>query len=60
MQDTMRFRDPVEDTEREWLPRWSAVPRHLKPVQVYRRVLFVGDIFVKNVVRTERSEHVLL
>ena len=56
----MRFRDPVEDTEREWLPRWSAVPRHLKPVQVYRRVLFVGDIFVKNVVRTERSEHVLL
>lgn len=57
MQDTMRSRGP--DTEREWLPRWSAVPRHFESVQVYRRVLFVGDIFVKNIVRIERSEHVL-
>jgi hypothetical protein len=50
----------IEDTERVWLPRWSAIPHHFKPVQVYRRVLFVGDIFVENFVGIERSEHVLL
>ena len=60
MRDTMRSRDSIEDTERVWLPRCSAIPRHFESVQVYRRVLFVGDIFVENVVSVKRSKHVLI
>jgi hypothetical protein len=56
----MRSKDPAEDTERVWLPRWSAIPHHFEFVQIYRRILFMGDIFVKNFFDIERSEHVLL
>jgi len=60
MQDTMRSGDFIKDAERVWLPRWSVVYHHFELVQVYRHVLFVGNVFVENVVGIERPEHVLL
>ena len=60
MQGTVRSRGPVEDTERAWLPRCSVVHDYFEPVQVYRHVLLMGDIFVENVVGFERPEDVLL
>lgn len=55
----MRSRGSVEGTEGAWLPRWSVIPQYFEPAQVYRRILLVGDIFVKNFVGVERSKHVL-
>ena len=56
----MRSRGTTENAERVCLPRSLFVPHYFEPVQVYRRVLFVGDVFVKDVVGIKRPEHVLL
>jgi len=60
MQGAMRSRGFIEDTEMVRLPRYSTIPRHFELVQIYRRILFVGDILVENVIDIEWSEHVLL
>lgn len=59
MQGAVRFGGSAKDTERVWLPRCSAIPCYLELVEVHRRILSVGNIFVKNFVGIKRSEHVL-
>ena len=60
MQGAVRFGGFVKDTERVWLPRCSAIPCYFEFVQVQRRILSVGNVFVKNFIGIKRSEQVLL
>ena len=56
----MRTCGSIGDAERLWLPRFSAIPCYLEPVEVYRCALLVSDILIKSFVGIKGPKHVLL